>query len=149
MLGFDKDSITVSGSEGEDLQLSVGISEGYLDMTVSVSFYTMSGTAQGILAWNSANQYNKTTYIHLCYSLADVDYIPASASLLFSGNDSVTLNVTILDNYILDGDRTFFALLLLNDPPANLQPGTINSTLVIIDNGKSSILDLIMFLISI
>ena len=46
VLGFEKDMMLVS--EGEDLQLSVGISEGYLDVAVNVSFYTESGTAQGI-----------------------------------------------------------------------------------------------------
>ena len=45
VLGFQKDEYRAT--EGSSVAIMVGVSEGFLDLMVNVTFYTTSGTAQG------------------------------------------------------------------------------------------------------
>ena len=58
--------------------------------------------------------------------------------LSFSGNEtSIPVNITLIDNDETSAvNKTFFVLLTLDDPPANVQAGIVNTTVVIVDDGE-------------
>ena len=78
--------------------------------------------------------------MHMYFALlsADIDYRTFHTLLLFSGNEtSSSVNITLIDNDDTSVvNKTFYVLLMLNDPPANVKAGIINTTVVIVDDGE-------------
>ena len=64
-----------------------------------------------------------------------MDYIPTSGSLTLSGLDVVTFNVTLLDDRVLEPEKTFNVMLTISDSPANIIPGILNCSISIDDDG--------------
>ena len=71
----------------------------------------------------------------VCLFSAGVDYIPTSGSLTLSGLDVVTFNVTLLDDRVLEPEKTFNVMLTISDSPANVIPGYLNCSISIDDDG--------------
>ena len=59
VLGFQEDEYIAT--EGSSVPILVGVSEGFLDLMVNVTFYTTSGTAEGI------DRINTLAFNHLLY----------------------------------------------------------------------------------
>ena len=76
--------------------------------------------------------------------LAGVDYISSNTTLSFHHDDkTVLVNITVNDDDedVVDPEnKILYAILELMDSPANLLPGIVNATIVIMDNGKLSLL---------
>ena len=63
------------------------------------------------------------------------DYDSTTAFLSFVGNESYTINITIIDDQELDGNKTFLGRLSLESPHNNLVLNESTIEISIIDNG--------------
>ena len=71
------------------------------------------------------------------HSSADIDYLSFNTLLSFFGTEtSQFVNITVLEMNLTAVNKTFFVLLTLDDPPANVQAGIVNTTVVIVDDGE-------------
>ena len=69
-----------------------------------------------------------------------MDYNSSNTTLSFFHDDkTVLVNITVNDDEddVVDPEnKTLYAILEVMDSPANLLPGIVNATIVILDSGK-------------
>ncbi len=101
---------------GVAIQIRV-LRTGFLDSTVAVDYTTGDGTG-----------------------VAGVNYLPTSGSLVFTNGETVkSFSVPILDNSVLEGDKTF--LVSLNNPMGNALLSDPSAAIVTIIENDGSLID--------